>query len=330
MSSEGQSDEVWMRSVGEMIPQSIADDILELVINSEDHHCSQHYNLLLSPKIRKLKLEKYFDWLQSLLIEAATQCTNLQEIFISADVMDNCHDDIREFLNSVNSLKLKSLSMKIPSKLQSSVATESSLRTMFHNINVDNMSVLEHLDIAGINIDESCLQSILKMKKLKSLILNDCKMSTIQAVQILTGMSWLKQFECSYGKQSKVIQALSSLPRGTRLRLECLSFRSPPRPSFFDADVLRMVRSVGSVSVTWNIAEVGYSTAVDEGLARLERLEHVRDIRLEVEMINMLYIIQLGSKLENIAHKITRFNYYFCYKMVEPQIFSDLISMSQS
>ena len=220
LSSEGQSDEVWMRSVGEMIPQSIADDILELVINSEDHHCSQHYNLLLSPKIRKLKLQKYFDWLQSLLIEAATQCTNLQEIFISADVMDNCHDDIREFLNSVNSSKLKSLSLKIPSKLQSSVATESSLRTMFHNINVDNMSALEHLDIAGINIDESCLQSILKMKKLKSLILNDCKMSTIQAVQILTGMSWLKQFECSYGKQSKVIQALSSLPRGTRLRLE--------------------------------------------------------------------------------------------------------------
>ena len=38
----------------------------------------------------------------------------------------------------------------------------------------------------------------------------------------------------------------------------------------------------------------------------LEKLEKVNQIYFEVTMLNMLYIIQLGAKLQNIAQNITR------------------------
>ena len=38
----------------------------------------------------------------------------------------------------------------------------------------------------------------------------------------------------------------------------------------------------------------------------LEKLENINQIHFEVTMLNMLYIIQLGAKLQNIAQNITR------------------------
>ena len=38
----------------------------------------------------------------------------------------------------------------------------------------------------------------------------------------------------------------------------------------------------------------------------LEKLENVNQIYFEVTMLNMLYIIELGAKLQNIAQNITR------------------------
>ena len=109
------------------------------------------------------------------------------------------------------------------------------------------------------------------------------------------------------GRQSKVVQALSTLPPGTKLRLEHLTFRQPPRPSFFEADVMKMILRITSVKVIWNVFECGYSSAIDEGLVLLQKLETVKQIHLEITMLNMLYMIQLGAKMETIADRITRY-----------------------
>ena len=109
-----------------------------------------------------------------------------------------------------------------------------------------------------------------------------------------------------YRRQSKVVQVLSSVPSGTKLNLKHLTFRQPPRTSFYKPDVLRNIKSVTSVKVIWNIFETGYSSSIDEGIMMLEQLENVNQIYFEVTMLNMLYIIQLGAKLGNIAQNITR------------------------
>ena len=109
-----------------------------------------------------------------------------------------------------------------------------------------------------------------------------------------------------YRRQSKVVQVLSSVPSGTKLNLKHLTFRQPPRTGFYAKDTLRTIRNVTSVKIVWNIFETGYSSSIDEGIMMLEKLENVNQIYFEVTMLNMLYIIQLGAKLQNIAQNITR------------------------
>lgn len=67
-----------------------------------------------------------------------------------------------------------------------------------------------------------------------------------------------------------------------------------------------MVSKLTSLKVIWNIFDIGYSSAIDEGLVKLHLFENVTKIHFEISMINMLYIIQLGAKLESIAENITR------------------------
>ena len=169
------------------------------------------------------------------------------------------------------------------------------------------LQTLEDLDISGAIIDEDCFRMILKFRKLISLMLNNCKLTSIQVLQILTGLPFLKNLEINYGKQSKVVQAISTLPPRTKLNLEKLTFRQPPRPTFYSKDSLKMVSKVSSLKIVWNIFDIGYSSAVDEGLVNLHLLENVMNIHFEISMINMLYIIQLGAKLESIAENITRY-----------------------
>ena len=113
--------------------------------------------------------------------------------------------------------------------------------------------------------------------------------------------------ELNYGNQSKVVQAMSMLPSRTKLNLEKLTFRQPPKSSFFQQECLQMLDRLNFVKIIWNVFEVGYSTAIDQGLSRLQDLEMVQSFYLEMLMINMLYIIQLGPKLDPISHKITRY-----------------------
>ena len=291
--------ESWLTSAGQTLLPSFAEKLVDRVVNDEKHLCCVHFVELLSPKIKKIRFEHYYECdnecLKRFLREAAARCTNLQQISISKHVTQNLNEEFQEFCENIDHSKVKSITLKTSS---------------LEDVNLQNMSSLEHLDISGISVDDGSLKHILKMKSLRSLMLNNCKLSTIQALQILTGNSFLRQFECSFGKQSRVIQALSSLPRGTFLNLEQLSFRSPPRPSFYDPELLKMLKKVKSVNIKWNISEVGYSSAIDEGLIMLEKMVNVTQISFEIEMINLLYIIQLGDKLSNIAQNITNMEFF--------------------
>ena len=96
------------------------------------------------------------------------------------------------------------------------------------------------------------------------------------------------------------------LPKGSKLNLEKLVFRQPPKALFFEQEKLKMLTKIHTVKVIWNIFEAGYSSAIDEGLQMLHLMENVKNIFLEINMINMLYLIQLGPKLMNISEKIAR------------------------
>ena len=110
---------------------------------------------------------------------------------------------------------------------------------------------------------------------------------------------------------------MSMLPSRTKLNLEKLTFRQPPKPSFFQQECLQMLDRLHFVKIIWNVFEVGYSTAIDRGLSRLQDLEMVQSFYLEMSMINMLYIIQLGPKLDPISHKITRLSEKFLKELCE-------------
>ena len=308
----GDYDGDWLVNVGEAVPYSLADEILDNVITSlrkGDGSVGKCFNLqpLFTAKIKELKFEMCendkddSEHLQHLL-KFTTQCTNLQKLVISEDVCKNIAPQVRELLKSIDfSQHLKTLHVK--SCLYVLNNPEVTLQVLNKLI---KMPLLEDLDISGAIFDEDCFRMILRFRKLISLVLNNCKLTSIQVLQMLTGMPFLKNLEINYGKQSKVIQAISTLPSGTKLNLEKMTFRQPPRPSFYTKDTLKMVSKLTSLKVIWNIFDIGYSSAIDEGLVKLHLFENVTKIHFEISMINMLYIIQLGAKLESIAENITR------------------------
>ena len=93
------------------------------------------------------------------------------------------------------------------------------------------------------------------------------------------------------------------IPRRTKLNLEKLTFRQPPKPSFFQREFIETLNNLSLVKIVWNVFEVGYSTSIDQGMAKLQELETVQSFFIEMSMINMLYIIQLGPKLEAELHR---------------------------
>ena len=142
----------------------------------------------------------------------------------------------------------------------------------------------------------------------------------METVQLLTGLPKLRCLECTQGRQSKVVQALSTLHHSTRLNLTHLTFRQPPRPPLHLLNTI--LPRLWSAKVIWNVFEIGYSSAIDQGLAQLHQLERVTQLALEVGItdktccsqqttfqistVNMLYVIQLAPKLANISQQITR------------------------
>ena len=111
--------------------------------------------------------------------------------------------------------------------------------------------------------------------------------------------------ECTFGRQSKLLSALSALPSSSRLKLTHLAFRQPPKLAQIQ-NIVSLLPCVTSATVTYHVFEAGYSKAIDEGLEALQLLKELKDLRLEISTINMLYVIQLGPRMEVIRDKLTR------------------------
>merc|ERR1719397_246942 len=83
---------------------------------------------------------------------------------------------------------------------------------------------LSHLDLPGLAWNDSCLPSLLPLRQLTSLDISMCKISTISLVQVLTGLPNLRRAECTFGRQSKLLSAVSAVPSSSRLKLTRLTF----------------------------------------------------------------------------------------------------------
>ena len=101
------------------------------------------------------------------------------------------------------------------------------------------------------------------------------------------------------------MSALSALPSSSRLKLTHLAFRQPPKLAQIQ-NIVSLLPCVTSATVTYHVFEAGYSKAIDEGLEALQLLKELKDLRLEISTINMLYVIQLGPRMEVIRDKLTR------------------------
>ena len=122
---------------------------------------------------------------------------------------------------------------------------------------------------------------------------------------MLTGLPKLRRAECTFGRQSKLLSALSAVPSSSRLKLTHLTFRQPPKSPQIE-NIVSIVPHVTSATVIYHVFEAGYSKAIDEGLQALQIFKELKDLRLEISTINMLYVIQLGPRLEVIRDKVTR------------------------
>ena len=304
----GEVSKAWVESVGVNIPYNIADSLLERVITqSALSPAGCRLGGLFTAKIKRISLDLALASaeekasLQS-YISNTVNCNNLQTLHFGVNVSKKLPQEVHQILREISSFpQLRSLTVRSCSQVLSSPGdTRDLLQDLLR-------PPLLHLDISGASFDEETFKSLLKLKSLSSLVLDSCKLGTLQTLQLLTGLPSLTSLQHNYGKQSKVIQALSTVPDSTKLKLSSLTFRQPPRPTFFNIDLRRILPRLASVSVTWDIFEVGYSTAIDQGLAMLGSLNTLQSIALDITGLNMLYMIQLAPKIQLTSEKITRY-----------------------
>ena len=96
---------------------------------------------------------------------------------------------------------------------------------------------------------------MLSLPRLTSLCLDGCPLSTVQVARLLTGLPRLARLDCCYGRQSRVVAALSALPPSARLSLTSLVWTRPPRPASLPA-LTTLLPHLKHAKVTWNVHEV--------------------------------------------------------------------------
>jgi len=296
----------WVESASELVPPSCADFLLDKVIEhciskEEDYFVS--FSSLFNTKVRQIKIQNNSsDNSENLLtlLKDLSKCKSLQQIELSSEICKKIPKTLQDFVTNfpcsatVKSIKMSSCQYILPDPEM----TLKFLETL------EEANQLRELVIPGAAFDDLCFKHLLKLKHLYLLNINNCKFSTIQTVQLLTGLPKLKCLECTYGRQSKVVQALSTLHSSSKLSLTSLTYRQPPRPPFEHLN--KLLPKLKSVKVVWNVFEAGYSSAIDQGLGQLHQLEGVTELTLEMSTINMLYVIQLGPKISSISSQITR------------------------
>ena len=104
------------------------------------------------------------------------------------NVCKKFNHDVRQLLENIDFAEnLKSL---IVESCLNVLNTEEITLKVFEKLK--QLQFLEELDLSGAKLNEECLKVILKMKKLVSLTLNNCNLSSIQVLQILSGIPRLK------------------------------------------------------------------------------------------------------------------------------------------
>lgn len=296
----------WVESASELVPPSSADFILGKVIKhciSKEDDYFVDFSCLFNSKVKQVKIqENCSNNSENLhnLLKNLSKCKSLQQIELSSEVCKKIPQTIQDFVinfpcvSTVKSIKLSSCQLI----LQDPEGTLQFLELL------EEATQLRELELPGADFDDLCFKQLLKLKHIFSLNINNCKFSTIQVVQLLTGLPKLRCLECTYGRQSKVVQALSTLHHSAKLNLTHLTYRQPPRPPL--DHVNKLLPRLTSVKVVWNVFEVGYSSAIDIGLGQLYQLEGITDLAIEMSTINMLYVIQLGPKISQISTQITR------------------------
>ena len=298
----------WVESVGLALPYNTADKVLASVLtNLTSAQARARVGGLFSPKIKKLRLDQPRDLSEEKdsapsYICRLVNCPNLQSLYLGEKINKNSTEEVSQILKKISTFpNLQSLTLKSCSAVLSKpVETEELLEEL------QRLPLLQQLDISGASFDDSSFQSLLKLKTLRSLCLDNCKLGVLETLQVLTGLHQLVVLEHNYGRQSRVVQALSTLPDSTKLKLTQLTLRQPPRPTFFNLQLSKIIPNLRTLTVIWDIFEIGYSTAIDQGLAMLGSLETVKSVVLKITGINMLYMIQLAPKIEAVSERITR------------------------
>ena len=298
----------WVESVGLALPYNIADQVAASVLASLPSSLQKHrLARLFSPKIKSLRLEQSRDLSEQKdsapsYISRLLNCSNLQTLYLGQNINKDLPEEVSLVMKKISTFPhLQSLTLKSCSAVLSKpVETEELLEEL------QRLPLMHHLDISGASFDDSSFRSLLRLKTLRSLCLDNCKLGTLQTLQVLTGLHHLRVLEHNLGRQSRVIQALSTLPDTATLKLTHLTFRQPPRPTFFNLELSKILPNLLTVAVIWDIFESGYSTAIDQGLALLGSLETVKSFVLKITGINMLYMIQLAPKIEALSERITR------------------------
>jgi len=266
----------------ELIPPSCADYFVEKVIEhclttEGDYH--RNFSSLFNSKVKQIRTKvKYLNNPENITsaFENLSKCELLQQLDISAEICLKIPKILQEFVKifpSVETVKsLKLLACQY-------ILSDSDITLRFLE-KLAGANQLRELEIPGAVFDDLAFKELLKLKQLCSLNIDNCKFSTVETVQLLTGLPKLRCLECTQGRQSKVVQALSTLHHSTRLNLTHLTFRQPPRPPLHLLNTI--LPRLWSAKVIWNVFEIGYSSAIDQGLAQLHQLERVTQLALEV------------------------------------------------
>ena len=206
--------EAWLESVGLNLPYDVADRILENVVTQTDQPAVNCDKLsgLFTAKIKTVRLDHTLtsaeqkDSLQS-YIGHVINCRNLQTLYIGVNINKNLPEEVYKITKKISNFqKLQSLTLKSCSSVLSKAEDTRDLLSELQHL------PLHHLDISGASFDEESFRSLLRLKSLTSLCLDSCRLGTLQTLQVLTGLHSLRSLEHNYGKQSRVVQALSTLP----------------------------------------------------------------------------------------------------------------------
>ena len=182
-----------LTEIGEILPSTVAEDFLHKMLTSIP---DQDLAPLFTPKIKALQLlqskANELDGVIERLVENVEKCTNLHKLDIrgSGSPERNCGVQVRELLSKIDfsrnlqSLKLKNFGSAL--LLNNPEIASEFLQKLSY------LEKLEELDVSEISLDQTCLKILLKFKTLVSLSLENSNLSSIQVLQILTGLPRLK------------------------------------------------------------------------------------------------------------------------------------------